>query len=244
MHAASRQTFAGLYTTAPYPCSYFAGLRARAEIVVPADDLSTPLYSRLVRDGFRRSGAFVYRSCCDHCQACVPVRIAVDAFQPNRSQRRALKRHQDLLAHNVAPNAWSEEQCRLFVHYQNSRHADDKISCDPRSLYQDFILQSTVDTRLLEFRCRDSGALRIVSLFDLLDDGLSAVYNFYDSELAAASLGTWAILWQIEHCRRLRLPYLYLGYWLANHGKMAYKTRFSALQYHHDDDWHDHPPCS
>lgn len=242
MYATPRQAFAGLYTTAPYPCSYFAGYQARAEIALPAD-LSTPIYSRLVRDGFRRSGSFVYRSCCDRCQACVPVRIAVDAFQPNRSQRRALKRHQELQAHSVAPGVWSEEQYQLFVRYQHTRHADDKINCSARSLYHDFVLQSTVDTRLTEFRCRESGALRIVSLFDLLDDGLSAVYNFYQPDLPRASLGTWAILWQIDYCRRQRLPYLYLGYWIAEHTKMAYKTNFSALQYHHAGQWHNHPPA-
>ncbi|HNQ75722.1 MAG TPA: arginyltransferase, partial [Pseudothauera hydrothermalis] len=157
----------------------------------------------------------------------VPVRVAVDRFRPDRSQRRAARRHATLEAAEC-PLVFQEEHYALYQRYQHARHAGGGMDQDNREQYAHFLLQSHVDTRLVEFR--EHGVLRMVSVIDRLTDGLSSVYTFFDPQVAQASYGTYGILWQIETCRRLYLPYVYLGYWIAESPKMAYKSRFSALE--------------
>lgn len=215
------------YVTTPYPCSYLPDQLARSQVATPSFLITTEIYSELVRRGFRRSGTFTYRPRCDACRACVPVRLDVSAFTPSRAQRRAAKRHNDL-GLSLHPLKDNEEHFDLYQRYQKARHREDGMEGDSREQYRNFLLHSHVDSTLVEFRER--GVLRMVSIIDILEDGLSSVYTFYDPDVAQASFGTFNILWQAELCRRLELDYLYLGYWIRESAKMAYKANFRPLQ--------------
>ena len=215
------------YLTAPHPCSYLPGAEAISQTAMPALRIDSGVYSALVRHGFRRSGLVTYRPQCRACQACVPVRLPVADFVPSRTQRRSRQKHASLQIREH-PLVYSAAHFALFQCYQSTRHRHGGMDQETPEQYEQFLLQSSVDTRLLEFS--ENGVLRIVSLIDVLNDGLSSVYTFFEPDLAGASLGTYNILWQIEQCVRLGLPYLYLGYWIRDSQKMAYKTNFRPIE--------------
>ncbi|MDQ5889064.1 MAG: Aspartate/glutamate leucyltransferase [Pseudomonadota bacterium] len=222
------------YTTAPYPCSYLPEEQARSQVAIPGDLIDASVYSQLVRAGFRRSGLFTYRPHCDRCRACVPVRVRTAEFTSNRTQRRVWRDYQHLQI-DVLPLGYNEEHYQLYRHYQQTRHAGGGMDEDSREQYRNFILKSNVSSFLAEFRDQD-GSLKMVSLIDELDDGLSSVYTFFDPD-PRASLGTFNVLWQMALCRKLQLPYLYLGYWIGASQKMNYKTRYQPLEGLQDGTW-------
>lgn len=232
------------YLTAAYPCSYLPGQQARSQVATPALSITAPVYSQLVQRGFRRSGTYTYRPQCDHCRACVPLRILAKQFSANRTQRRAWKQHVHLDA-SLHPLRDSAEYYNLYQRYQRARHKDGGMDNDDRESYQNFLLQSHVDSLMVEFRepsDDNHGVLRMVSVIDLLSDGLSSVYTFYDPDLPRARLGVYNVLWQIELCRKLDLDFVYLGYWIKNSRKMAYKTQYQPAQGLQDGTWRALPP--
>ena len=219
-----------LYLTAEHPCSYLDGLHARTLFVDPLARMDVVTYQSLIDQGFRRSGAHVYRPACRGCARCVPVRIPVADFRPDRSQRRNWARNApDLRLVNASP-AFDPAHFALYLRYLEHRHPDGGMADDQSAeSYRRFLVEPWGgETRFLEIRLGDR--LAGVAVTDLLVRGLSAVYTFFDPDLAQRAPGTFAVLAQIETARRLGLPYLYLGYWIAESRKMAYKERFRPIE--------------
>lgn len=227
------------YATSSYPCSYLDNQEARSQVATPAHLIDTGIYSQLIRAGFRRSGVFTYRPWCDSCRACIPVRLPVDRQELSRIQRRALKKHSHLEVREL-PLLHNEEHYELYARYQASRHPGGGMDDDSREQYAQFLLESQVDTRLIEFS--ENGQVRMVSIIDVLDDGVSSVYTFFDPDVPGATYGTFNVLWQAQLCQQLNLPYLYLGYWIKASRKMAYKANFRPIQGYIDGIWRELSP--
>ncbi len=210
-----------------HPCAYLPGQTANSAYLDADLTPSPALYSRLVEQGFRRSGALVYRPHCRNCAACIPIRIPTARFVPDRSQRRNLRNNADLKVTRKPPE-FAEEHYRLFRRYLAARHGDGAMANLSAQEYIGFLGSDWANTSFVEFKAKDR--LLAVAVMDRLDRGLSAVYTFFDPAQAARGLGTQAVLWQIGEARRLGLEWLYLGYWIGDCRKMSYKTRFRPLE--------------
>jgi arginine-tRNA-protein transferase len=222
------------YLTAPSACPYLQGKLERKVFTHLVGPHASDLHDVLSQGGFRRSQAIAYRPACEACMACVSVRVCVDAFRPTPSMRRNLKANRDLIGRFRAPQATSE-QYSLFRRYLDSRHAEGGMAHMSVLDYALMIEDSHVESGLVEYRRRgpdsaitgrDEGPILAAALSDILADGLSMVYSFYEPDLEARSLGTFMILDHIERARKLGKPYVYLGYWVDGSPKMDYKARF------------------
>jgi arginine-tRNA-protein transferase len=223
-----------VYTTYPHRCSYLESEEATTLFIDPRQPVDKALYSNLSLLGFRRSGNHIYRPHCNHCNACIPARVPVADFRPSRGQRRCMKRNADLSV--AALDSISNDSCyQLYARYIEARHADGDMFPPDRDQYESFLNNPWGCTRYYAFR--DGEDVIGVAVVDEMLDGLSAIYTFYDPQQEARSLGRFAILWQIERCRELGLPYVYLGYWIRQCRKMAYKADYRPLEVMVNNQW-------
>ena len=224
-----------IFATGQHTCAYLPDRTARTLFVDPREPLDTAGYATLVDQGFRRSGAYVYRPGCPSCRACLSLRIPVREFSPRRRHRRCIAHNADLIVTPVAPR-FDAAQYELYCRYINSRHVGSQMANPSVRQFLDFLRADWCETRFYEFR-RADGELLAVSVIDELRQGLSAVYTFYEPKLSERSLGTYAILWQIAEARRRGLDYVYLGYWIADCDKMRYKRDFLPHEVYRDGAW-------
>lgn len=217
------------FLTVPHACSYLAGREATTLFLDPQESPGQHVYDALALLGFRRSGHHLYRPHCEGCSACISVRLPVAEFAPSRSQRRLIKRNADLTLH-LRPATFAPEHYALYAHYIRTRHADGDMYPPSHEQYRTFLTLDQEYARLLEFRLE--GRLVAVAAFDELEHGLSAIYTFFDPdpELERRSLGTFAVLTLVEQARERGLPHVYLGYWIRECRKMAYKQTFQPLE--------------
>ena len=217
------------YLTAPSPCPYLPRREERKVFTHLIGKRAAGLNDTLTQSGFRRSQTIAYRPACESCRACVSVRVKVDEFEPSRNMRRVAERSEDIAGAVVRADPTSE-QYSLFRGYLDARHGDGGMADMTVLDYSMMIEDSHVETRLVEYRVGATsispGKLIAVCLTDLLADGLSMVYSYYEPDEHHRSLGTYMILDHIERAKRLGLPHLYLGYWVEGSRKMHYKSRF------------------
>ncbi|EPX80294.1 arginyltransferase [Litoreibacter arenae] len=219
------------YVTAPQACPYLDKRRERKLFTALQGEHANTLNNTLSKQGFRRSQNVLYRPSCADCSACLSARIRVADFKPNRSQRKCLKRNHMLEREATSPWA-TEEQYELFRRYLDPRHSDGGMADMDIFEFAAMIEETPVKSRVVEYwdRSGDSPALIATSLTDVLDDGLSMVYSFYDPDWSRNSLGSYIILDHVRIAQEAGLPYVYLGYWVPGSPKMGYKAGFGALE--------------
>lgn len=216
------------YTTAPLPCPYVPGRTERKVVTEIVGSDAEGLHDRLSRAGFRRSHNIAYAPVCPSCQSCIPIRIPAGRFQPDRTQRRIRKMNAGVEGYAVPARA-TAEQFHLFQRYQQSRHSDGDMASMSFYDYRAMVEDTPIETFIVEFRDQMDHLIS-ACLTDKLGDGFSAVYSFFMPEMERLSLGTYAILWLIERARMSGLSYVYLGYWVPESRKMAYKSRFKPSE--------------
>lgn len=227
------------FATPSHDCSYLPDREATTMFVDPRADIDKKLYSQLTALGFRRSGSHYYRPHCENCNACVPVRLKVNEFTADRNQRRVLRKNSDLQC-KLVPATFKERYYQLYAHYIEERHWDGDMYPPTRDQFCSFLVEGATDSWFLEMSL--NGELIGLAALDLLDNGLSAIYTVFSPDMEHRSLGTFAILWQIEEAHRRQLPHLYLGYWIRECRKMNYKTRFRPIEALRDGHWREMNP--
>ncbi len=224
------------YKTPNYYCSYIKGNLAKSEVFVAKSKLNEKTYTQLIQEGYRRSGSLSYKPSCDKCNKCIPIRISIDQFSPSKTQRRIYKKLNPLLSSFYEKLSYNDEHFNLYSSYQKKRHPTNKIDSISKENYKKFLLESNVNTEIFSFR-NHKNDLKIICILDILVDGLSSFYTFYDPDELKSSLGTYSILWQIEECKRRKKSFLYLGYWIKQSKKMSYKAKFRPYQILIDGKW-------
>lgn len=228
------------YVTAPQPCPYLDGRQERKLFTALPGENAIRLNDVLSKQGFRRSQNVLYRPSCADCTACMSARIRVADFAPNRSQRRAIRANADLVREATSPWA-TEDQYGLFRRYLDSRHADGGMADMDIFEFAAMIEETPIKSRVIEYSTEgaDGRTLAAVCLTDVLDDGVSMVYSFYDPAREAKSVGSYIILDHVDIARAAGLPYVYLGYWVPGSRKMGYKANFAAVEIYKGGRWQD-----
>jgi arginine-tRNA-protein transferase len=222
------------FASTAHDCGYLDGKTAVTVFADPDADMNMDTYSALAEIGFRRSGCHVYTPHCPDCQACVPARLPVDLFQPNRNQRRTLNRVTEI-AIDIGPPEFKDEAFALYQKYIATRHSGGGMDDADPERYLEFLGCDWAQTEFVEFRL--DGQLIAVAVQDILTRGLSAVYSFFDPDFSAISLGRYALLWQIGEAQRRQLPWVFLGYWIANCKKMLYKQEYRPIELFQRGSW-------
>ncbi len=222
------------YQDSPHACSYMEGREAQNIYPDPDKPMSNALYSQLIEHGFRRSGDMTYRPMCPNCQDCVPVRINVDQFKLSRSQRRCMNRNKDLRI-SVHPATFNPEHYQLYCSYLAARHLDGGMDDPTEESYLRFLTSKWSDTQFIEIHDKDK--LVAVAVTDYVNQGLSALYTFFDPSMDKRSLGIFGVLVQVNIAQSLGLPWVYLGYWIKDCRKMLYKQKFSAVECYINQQW-------
>ncbi len=223
------------YVTPSHNCSYLPNQKAKTLFVDPQKRVTNETYSQLSELGFRRSGGHIYRPHCEGCQACQSIRIPVADFKPSKSQRRILNKNRDLKVLRKFP-MMDREYFALYQDYIDKRHADGDMYPPTPEQFNQFLVEGVLDSWFYEFR-NANNRLLAVAVTDHLNQDMSALYTFYAPDEESRSLGTFAILWQIEEAKRRGMHYLYLGYWVKSCRKMNYKTAFKPLELLIDGHW-------
>jgi len=222
------------FTTPPHECSYLDGEEAITLFADPGATVDKSLYSKLSAIGFRRSGAHIYRPYCESCSACIPVRLPTSSYQMSRRQKRIWNKNQDIEISVVQP-ATTDEYFDLYERYVNARHSDGDMYPAARDQFESFLVDGRPEASFIEFRL--AGKLLAIAVCDELDDGLSAIYTFFDPEESTRSLGGYAILKLIDVTRSRGLAYLYLGYWIKQCQKMSYKLEYKPTELFINNQW-------
>ena len=222
-------------------CSYFNDRRSANLLVHPETQLTIEQQQLLGEAGFRRNGSYFYRPYCGQCEQCISIRIPVQQFRASRTQRKLIKRGQQITS-KVIERQFHEEHYQLYYRYLEQRHADGDMFPPTPETYQSFLIEHAGSTKLIELRDQQTQALLAVAVTDFLPNALSAVYTFFDPDQPQLSLGSLAVLKQIELAEQLKKPYLYLGFWIPNHQKMSYKTNYSPFQLYVEQTWRQFEP--
>lgn len=223
-----------VYATRPHPCSYLDGRVATTVFIDPEIAVDQETYTALSDIGFRRSGPHIYRPQCENCTACVPARIPVDSFKPNRQQRKTKNKNSHIVVEEIN-SIEDDKYYQLYDKYIRLRHADGDMYPPDKEQYQSFLTAGLGFARYYQFTHEQK--LIAVAVTDRLMNGLSAIYTFFDPDYGSYSPGKFAILWQIDRAKELGLPYLYLGYWIKQCSKMSYKTDYRPLELFINDRW-------
>jgi arginine-tRNA-protein transferase len=224
------------YTTTRYTCSYIEKMDAKSLVVTPYRSINQNIFQDLVRKGFRRSGQYIYKANCESCTACIPIRLVVRKFMPSKTQKKIYKNLEHLNAHE-SPLVFKQEHFDLYLRYQNKRHSFIKNDQHGLGDYNDFLIKSNVQSKLIEFW--DDNTLKIVTIIDVMGDGISAVYTFFDPDDKKVSYGIYSIAWLINWCKTQKFKYLYLGYSIGECNKMKYKTNFRPYELYLDGYWQE-----
>ena len=223
-----------LFLTEQQPCNYLNKKNSQSAFVHPSFQLNTTIYSQLIEQGFRRSGNEVYTPHCPDCSECIPSRISAEQFIPSKNQRRCIKKNQQTSV-TIKPAKFEQAHYDMYMRYQKHRHQEGGMADSSPDDYISFLASDWCNTLFVEFSI--NGELAAIAIVDLLDNALSAVYTFFEPELSSYSLGTYAVLWQIEHAKEMDLEFVYMGFWIKNCQKMSYKTQYQPIQGFINNEW-------
>lgn len=228
------RTKINFFASAPEPCSYLANKKSISAFANPYVDMDMETYNTLIAHGFRRSGGYVYRPHCKDCNECLSVRVPIKDYVFSKNEKRTLNKNKDVQLH-IAKDKFSTEHFELYARYINSRHFEGSMSNPSKTDYHRFLICDWSDTQFIEYRLNH--VLIGVAVTDLIEDSISAVYTFFDPDYGERSIGHFSVLQQINIAKQRGLNYLYLGYWIENCQKMAYKKRYQPLEAYIDEQW-------